>query len=252
MTNFSNFTDAILSAFKSSGRRDEIVAKKHEILREIYRFHNFEPSNVLFVGFSPAILAEKNSKIYVTEISDSSRDFLDEAKVKYEYIATEQLSNYRKKFDVVVALDEFFTFGDSDQFQQQQIALFCGLTKEIMISTLKDYKNLDFKEREFSHPALIRSTTENSLFCEFHDWSLKDRANWKSWIYEITNPTNAMTAYGPFQRRTMYFKQLAKFSKDAGADDFLVHRNLMYKGITRKNYEHVISVRFDEYNDEHQ
>jgi hypothetical protein len=43
----------------------------------------------------------------------------------------------------------------------------------------------------------------------------------------------------------MYFKQLAKFSTDAGAGGFSVHKNLMYKGLTSKGYEHVITIKFD-------
>jgi len=43
----------------------------------------------------------------------------------------------------------------------------------------------------------------------------------------------------------MYFKQLAKFSLDNGASNFIVHKNLMYKGLVKKNYEHVISITFD-------
>lgn len=244
MSKFSDFTDAVLVAFKHSNRQDETIAKKQEILSEIYRFHNYEPTSILFVGFSPAILSQTSRKIFVTDISKDALEFLDGQGVKYTHILTEDLHNYRKNFDVVVALDEFFTFSDADQHQQSQISLFCGLAKEILISTLKDYKNLDFKEREFSNPALIRSPKSNIVFCEFHDWSVKDRASWKSWVYEISNPVSAMNTYGPFDRRTVYFKQLAKFSKDAGADDFLVHRNLMYKSPIRKNYEHVISVRF--------
>ena len=43
----------------------------------------------------------------------------------------------------------------------------------------------------------------------------------------------------------MFFKQLAKFVYDAGAANFTVHKNLMYKSLIKKNYEHVISVQFD-------
>ena len=49
-------------------------------------------------------------------------------------------------------------------------------------------------------------------------------------------------SYGPFARRNMFFKQLAKFSIDAGAKEFHVHKDLMYKSLIRKNYEHVISI----------
>jgi hypothetical protein len=47
-----------------------------------------------------------------------------------------------------------------------------------------------------------------------------------------------------FNCRQMFFKQCAKFSIDAGAQDFLIHKNIMYKSLIKKNYEHVISMRF--------
>jgi hypothetical protein len=51
-------------------------------------------------------------------------------------------------------------------------------------------------------------------------------------------------AYGPFARRSMFFKQMANFSIAAGARQFYVHKNLMYKSLIKKNYEHVISISF--------
>jgi len=63
-------------------------------------------------------------------------------------------------------------------------------------------------------------------------------------VYEI-GKDNSLTTYGLFERRTMFFKQLAKFSMDAGAVNFLVHKNLMYKSLIKKNYEHVISIQFE-------
>jgi len=50
---------------------------------------------------------------------------------------------------------------------------------------------------------------------------------------------------GIYNRRTLFFKQLAKFTMDAGASNFLVHKNLMYKSLIKKNYEHVISIHFE-------
>ena len=37
---------------------------------------------------------------------------------------------------------------------------------------------------------------------------------------------------------------MAKFSIDAGANNFYVHKNLMYKSLIKKNYEHVITISF--------
>jgi len=55
---------------------------------------------------------------------------------------------------------------------------------------------------------------------------------------------NDVKITGPFARRSMFFKQMAKFSIDAGAKEFYVHKNLMYKSLIKKNYEHVISISF--------
>jgi hypothetical protein len=82
-----------------------------------------------------------------------------------------------------------------------------------VITTCKDYKNQEFKDREFSIPALIRVGQANTVYLEFHDHNLQDRNSWKTQVYEING--TELTATGPFARRAMFFKQLAKFSADA-------------------------------------
>jgi hypothetical protein len=79
---------------------------------------------------------------------------------------------------------------------------------------------------------------------EFHDQDLQDRNKWSTKVFEINN--DQLLNVGPFARRAMFFKQLAKFSADAGAVGFSVHKNLMYKSLIKKNYEHVISIQFDD------
>lgn len=243
---FENYTDAILSALMFNPKLQDVVARKQEILDGVYRVENLDPTSVLFVGFNPAILSCKARTIAVTEISEKAREFISEQGVNFTYIDPAELGNYRKKFQVVVAMEEYFTFADSDQAQQTAIANICSLATAFVISTVRDYKNQDFKEREFSQPALVRNGNETKSFVESHDWDLKDRTRWTTMVYEIAEPNSVMTAYGKFERRTMFFKQLAKFSMDAGAVNFLVHKNLMYKSLIKKNYEHVISIQFDQ------
>jgi hypothetical protein len=142
-------------------------------------------------------------------------------------------------------MEEYFTFADSDLAQQSMIADICSLATAFVISTIRDYKNLDFKEREFSQPVLIRNGADATIFLESHDWDLKDRNRWNTMVYETERATGNTKIYGAFQRRTMFFKQLAKFSMDAGAVNFLVHKNLMYKSLIKKTYEHVVSIQFE-------
>ena len=92
---------------------------------------------------------------------------------------------------------------------------------------------------------MSRNGNSKHTYLESHDWDIKDRSIWKTTVYEIDQTSNELTAYGAFDRRTMYFKQLAKFSLDSGANNFMVHKNLMYKSLVKKNYEHVISMTFD-------
>jgi hypothetical protein len=245
MTNFSRYTDSVLSALRFNPKMQDIIAKKQDILDTIYQYHNLVPTSILFVGFNPTILSCKAKTIAVTAISQHAQDYLKSQNINFQYIPIEELASYNKKFEAVIALEEFFTFAESDADQQNTIKLICSVAIDFVISTLRDYKNQDFKDREFSHPALVRNGSTNKIFNEFHDWDLKDRAAWNTTVYEIENPLSKLETYGAFQRRTMYFKQLAKFSMDSGASDFLVHKNLMYKSLIKKNYEHVISIRFE-------
>jgi len=242
---FSNYTDAVLAALKFNPRLDDVVARKQEILDGVYRTENLEPTSILFVGFNPAILSAKSKTLAVTEISDSAQAWLKSRGVKYTYIDPKDLPKHSKQFQCVVAMDEYFTFAESDQEQQDAIARICNLATAFVISTIRDYKNQDFKDREFSSPALVRNSGDSKIFLESHDWDLKDRTRWNTMVYEIDQATNALTTYGVFERRTMFFKQLAKFGMDAGAVNFLVHKNLMYKSLIKKNYEHVVSIQFE-------
>ena len=241
---FSTYTDSILRALQFNPKMDDVIAKKQEILDGVYRTENLEPTSVLFVGFNPAILSCKAKTLAVTEISDTAQAFLTAQGVKYVYIPAEQLLNYRKQFQCVIAMDEYFTFAQSDEDQRNMISAICSLATAFVISTVRDYKNQDFKDRDFSNPIMIRNGADHKIYVESHDWDLKDRTHWTTTVYEIGKDSSLVT-YGAFERRTMFFKQLAKFSMDAGAVNFLVHKNLMYKSLIRKNYEHVISIQFE-------
>jgi hypothetical protein len=240
---FESYTDCLLQAFKSHIRPAEVLKRKKEILDEIAIFHNFSPSSVLYVGFNPAILVDQTKNISVTSISLDARNFLNQNNIKFNYIPEDKLSQFGKKFDSVIALDEYFTFAENDNKQREKVIEICNLATEYVITTCKDYKNQEFKDREFSIPALVRGNNSADIFLEFHDHNSADRNSWQTQVYHINDMS--LRTSGPFARRAMFFKQLAKFSHDAGAAGFNVHKNLMYKSLIKKNYEHVISIRFD-------
>jgi hypothetical protein len=245
MSVFTKVGDANLIAYRNNTRQQEIISKKQEILEGIAAFHNLVPTSVLCIGFSSFLFAKYTQEISVTAISDEAQAYLTQQGVKFKYIPIEELIHYRKKFQVVIAVDEFFTYAESDQMQKDLVSQICNLASDYVITTLRDYKNQDYKDREFSQPSVVRDSDENYIFLEAHTWCPKDRASWTSNINVIEQNKQELTVFGPYTRRTMYFKQLAKFSLDSGASDFLVHRNLMYKGLVKKNYEHVITIKFE-------
>jgi hypothetical protein len=242
---FEVYTECIFRSFLTHPKQSEILKRKIEILNEVSAFHNFYPESILYVGFNPAILVEQAQNIFVTCVSQETIEYLKSQSIKCTYVPFEELANYKKFFDVVIALDEFFTFAKTDNNQKDSITLISELTKEYFITTCKDYKNQEFKDREFSLPALIRNNNHKTIYLEFHDHDIKDKNTWNTEVFEIDN--NVLNTYGPFDRKALFFKQLAKFSSDAGAVGFTVHKNLMYKSLIKKNYEHVISIRFDNY-----
>jgi len=240
---FENFTDSIFRAYQSHPKANEIVRRKQGILSDISMFHNLVPETILYVGFNPAILTDKTADIYITLCSDDALKFLKDSGVKCTNIEFDQLPSFKKTFDVIIAMDEFFTFAKTDQEQKDLVHLISNLAKEYIITTCRDYKNQDFKDKEFSVPAIVRNNNSKLIYLEFHDYDLNDKNSWKTEVFEIKN--NQLNTTGPFDRRAMFFKQLAKFTSDSGAVGFTVHKNLMYKSLIKKNYEHVISIRFD-------
>ena len=239
---FAGYTETSVNAFEFNPKNQEVVDRKQEILRAIAQHHGNNPTSVLFYGFSPMMLGAGYKQLAVTYINPQIKKFLDLRGVKYTHIAEEDLGNYRKSFDWVVATDEYFTFASSEEQQQTAMQLATGLAKNIIVTTLRDYKNQDFRDREFSQPLAVHASSDTKLYLEYHNYDYTDKNAWTTMVYEM-HGRNAVT-HGPFARRSMFFKQMANFSISAGAKNFYVHKNLMYKSLIKKNYEHVISISF--------
>ena len=239
MSQFVTYSDIIFDAFCLHTKRKEIVDRKQDIIDKIFEYYNAGANSILFVGFNPAILSTKIKNIYVDQLSPKVISW-----IKNQGINITELSHSdQKTFDCVVAFDEYLTFSNSDVEQQSMIDTLCGFCSGTIITTVKDYKNQDFKDREYSQPAIIKANSQLTAFTEIHDWDQKDKNAWQTAVYKLSGLDSS--CQGIYTRRALFFKQLAKFSMDAGATNFLVHKNLMYKSLIKKNYEHVISINFE-------
>lgn len=237
MTEFAQYNNVIFKAFQNHTKQQEIIERKHDIVRDVERYYGISNSPVLFVGFNPAILAMQDRTVYVAEVSESVLEWIRSQNID----AREVDVNNIEPVKTVVATDEYLTFADTDEDQLQKIRQLCGVCRGIVITTVKDYKNQEFKDREYSQPAVIRGNDGLTAFTELHDWDIADKNSWETTVYQLNKSSSE--CLGVYRRRTMFFKQLAKFTRDAGATDFLVHKNMMYKSLIKKNYEHVISIQ---------
>jgi hypothetical protein len=242
LKNYAEYTNISVSALTFNPKSHDSIQKKQEIVDIVSQHYKSTPTSILFVGFSPLILSATYKQIFVTGITNQTKNFLDTNNVKYVYINDVDLLKYKKQFDWVVAGDEYFTFATSEEEQRNNIELMSSLAKNLIVTTLRDYKNQEFKEREFSLPLTVHNHKDHKIFLEYHNYDYNDKNAWTTSVYELQGDSNVR--YGPFARRSMFFKQMAKFSIDAGAKNFYVHKNLMYKSLIKKNYEHVISIEF--------
>ena len=239
MTQFANYSDIIFDAFCLHNKRKDIIDRKQEIVDKIFEYYNAAADSVLFIGFNPAILSIRAKEIFIDEVNPAVVEWIQQQGINVKTYSAKDT----KKFDCVIAFDEYLTFFGNEQDQQRAIEHLCSLSTGTIITTVKDYKNQDFKDREYSQPAIIKANNNLTAFTEIHDWDQKDKTLWQTAVYRLSGLESACG--GIFNRRALFFKQLAKFSMDAGATNFLVHKNLMYKSLIKKNYEHVISINFD-------
>lgn len=239
---FAGYTESSVNALKFNPKSQEVIERKREILTSIAQHHGSNPTSILFYGFTPLMLASTCKQITVTGINAEIKKFLDSTGIKYVYVDEKDLDNYKKQFNWVIAADEYFTFARSEQEQIDKIKAVSDLAKDVIVTTLRDYKNQDFRDREFSQPLAVHAQNETKIFLEYHHYDYNDKNAWTTNVYEMQDKETVVT--GPFARRSMFFKQMAKFSIDAGAKEFYVHKNLMYKSLIKKNYEHVISISF--------
>lgn len=237
MNDYFEYNQILAQAFAANHRSTELIAKKQELLEQVYQFHRINPLTVLFLGFNPAIYHSSKIKSYVLGMTNSQLESLQSIPDNCSVI--DNIRQLSEPVDAVVAFDEYFTFVTDEQQQRNMLSQLKSLTRGPVITSLRDYKNQDFRDREFSFPSIVRQPNDTRIYLEYHDHGSGSRVQWQNHVYEIHN--NKLTSHGPYGRQTVYFKQLAKFAADAGFTEFVIHKNLMYKSPIRKNYEHVIS-----------
>ena len=143
-------------------------------------------------------------------------------------------------FDYTFAADEHFTKSSTEAEQVMAIEALSKLTNIALYTTLKDYRNMHASQRFFQEPFEVKTPAGEAIIIRKRDWNKSDRQQWTNREWIIQN--DELIVCAPIECRTMYFKQLAKFSSDAGAKNFQVEKKQMYKPLFSKSFEYIICI----------
>jgi hypothetical protein len=212
----------------------EQAQAKYDIMQKLLGSLYIQPTKILFTHFNPIVLLlEKDYECWV--VGDQS------LKYSYQSSATfiDNIAQIKGNADVTVALDEYFTYAVTEQDQRNLLNDIQKVTSGHLITSLQDYKNNAPHKRNHVDSGVYGDT----IILEQSQVDKNNKQNWQTHIYFIENNRD-LTVVGPLDRRTMYFKQLAKYSSDIGGTDYVIQKNLLYRGFFRKNYEHIITVKF--------
>lgn len=214
------------------------VITKSDIISKLIKSLDASATTVLFTSFNPIAL-DLAGEFEVTIVCDKSMEAVFDLN---NVIRVDKISDITTKFDIVLALDEYFTYIDSEQSQRELVEDIGRMVDGWLITTLQDYKNFaPYKKNQID--AIAVNGSNNYIMLENSIADKSDKQVWNHYWYCIKDHVNLLTI-GPLVRRTMYFKQMAKYTSDAGGKQYVVQKNLLYKGFFSKNFEHIITVKF--------
>jgi len=122
------------------------------------------------------------------------------------------------------------------------LSLVSKIARKGFFTTIKDYKNMYANQRYFEEPFVLRTQSGDAIIIRQREWDQTDRQAWTQKNYIIHD--EELIKCQPWKRRTMYFKQLAKFTSDLGARGFTVEKQNMYKPAFSKTFEYVVCIKF--------
>lgn len=225
---------------------DDLATKKADTIINTMQNENVNPQTILTLGFGliPIGLINKGYDVTIGRCSESCQEFGKEIGIEDRMI-NKSLSDFvinGDKFDVVIAADDFMTYLETEEEQIEACEQLIAITSQLVIVTARDYKNLPQHHRQFDEPlAFEYEDDKDVVMFSRRKWNKSDRQTWQNYMYAISEEGTHIL--GPINRRTIYFKQLAKYMHDCGVSDYKVQRNLLYKPLFTKHYEHIITVK---------
>jgi hypothetical protein len=218
-----------------------LVEFKAKIIKDVMNENCEEVNSVLIMGFNPMLwyLCDEKDNIEYNLIC------LDEHEAEFannhsdlqhvNVLTADEIGN--RKFDIVLALDSYFTRFANEERQKEIIAQAHSYTGRTLVTTVKDFKNMKSVDRLIDPPMVINNKDGNHVFVCHREWDQSDKQKFKETMYQLHNEDVVATITE--EKRTLYFKQLAKYIHDLGCKDFKISQTQFYKNLFSRSYEYI-------------
>ena len=219
-----NSIDELNEAFYNDrGQRKFHLPKAKQVYDSIVAQIGFTPRNVLSL-----------SKSWISEhLIEAGRDV----------VFPDQIAP-GAGFDLVIAVDEILTRERNEADQKKIISQIMQLTTPggYLVASLRDYRNTNCHRRPLGDSTYNRLGGDDIVTTEVNGLDPKDKQEWQQKLHVVMNDQDFACLHVG-QRRTLYFKQMAKYCADAGASDFVVSKELHWRNHLRRIPEHVAFAR---------
>lgn len=195
------------------------LPKAQQVIMAAFKELSHQPKEILSVNENWATLFLKEQGLSVTLLSEA---------------------NPNKKYDTILGLDETMCRFSSENAQKQAINnLLAYLSpKGMMLISLRDYRNGNFHRRPLGDTVLNEIDGEEYVTVEVNSHNNPDKQAWNQKMYFIQNHQDLQVIQCG-DRRTLYFKQLAKYSSDFGGTRFGIFKEIFWRGTWRRTPEHL-------------
>jgi hypothetical protein len=237
-------------------RVEQITEKKASILDEVFVSKGVHPNCILSLTFNLVIIDFALQGSDVTFISENQLA-IDYAKsvtkfydlnikcYKMDFVTfCIQAHQNNEKYDVVLGLDQYFTYAESENEQRDKLHHSLELVDDsgMLLTTLIDYKNLRHNNKIFTDPHFITSNNGDHILISNRQWDIENRKQWVHHSYAINQTTCETVFFPPIIRQAMFFKQIAFHTSAVGWTSFTVHKNKLYKPLYNNHGQYIISI----------
>lgn len=210
-------------ALSSPTLHSTLIPRAQTTIMSCFRELKHSPKDILSINENWATLFLKEQGLSVTLLNDVDKT---------------------KKYDTILGLDETLCRYSSEAAQKQGIVSLLNYldTNGLMLVSLRDYRNGNFHRRPLGDTVLNVIDSEDIVTVEVNMLSPQDKQAWNQKMFYIKNGVEFQTL-NCGDRRTLYFKQLAKYCNDFGTSQFGVFKDIHWHGTWRRTPEHVAWIK---------